>query len=59
MAGSVLHDDVDVEIGGDVLFDPVEEASGLLGEMAWHALADDGAGPTSSAANSEVVPCRL
>ena len=44
MARRIVHDDVDVEIGRDMLFDGVEEATEFLRPMARHAFADDGSG---------------
>src|SRR6266478_825489 len=40
----LVHDDVNVEIGGDMLFDGVEEAAEFLCPVARHAFADDGSG---------------
>src|SRR5258707_15298976 len=59
MARRVVHDDVDVEIGGHMLFDGVEEAAEFL--RPWRAMHLPMMVPafTSRAANSEVVPCRL
>src|ERR1700736_3987238 len=44
MARRIVHDDVNVEIGGDMLFDGVEEAAEFLRPMARHAFADYGTG---------------
>src|SRR6266436_1882319 len=44
VARGIVHDDVNVEIGGDMLFDGVEEAAEFLGPVARHAFADDGSG---------------
>src|ERR1700720_4212346 len=44
MARGIVHDDVNVEIGGDMLFDGVEEAAEFLRPVARHAFADDGSG---------------
>src|SRR5258707_11746118 len=59
MARRVVHDDVDVGIGGYMFLEGVEEAAefcarwrGMHAPMMVPAL-------TSRAANSEVVPCRL
>src|SRR5271166_4924502 len=40
----IVHDDVSVEIGGDMVFDGVEEAAEFLRPVARHAFADDGSG---------------
>src|SRR6266446_2062701 len=44
MARGIVHDDVNVEIGGHMLFDGVEEAAEFLRPVARHAFADDGSG---------------
>src|ERR1700746_1511779 len=44
MARGIVHDDVNVEIGGDMLFDGVKEAAEFLRPVARHAFADDGSG---------------
>src|SRR6478672_7457777 len=44
MARGIIHDDVNVEIGGDMPFDGVEEAAEFLCPVARHAFADDGSG---------------
>ena len=41
VARRIVHHDVDVEIGGDILLDHVEEAAEIGGTVAWHAFADD------------------
>jgi hypothetical protein len=55
----IVHDDMDGEFGRNIVFDGVEELTELAGAMAPEAPSDDLAGFTSSAANSESVPCRL
>ncbi len=44
VARRIVRDDVDVEIGGHILLHRIEEAAELVGAVARHALADDGAG---------------
>jgi hypothetical protein len=44
MARRIVHDDVNVELGGDMLFNGVEEAAEFLRPVARHAFADDGSG---------------
>src|SRR5437660_10672259 len=44
MARGIVHDDVNVEISGHMLFDGVEEAAEFLRPVARHAFADDGSG---------------
>ena len=44
MGSVIVHDDVNVEIGGHVVLDLVEELSKLLGAMPTHAGAHDRAG---------------
>ena len=44
MARRIVHDDMDVEIGGEMLFNGVEEAAEFLRPVARHAFADDGTG---------------
>ena len=44
MRAVVIHDNVDIETGGHVALDLVEELTELGGAMARHALADNGAG---------------
>jgi len=58
MARRIVHDDVNVEIGGDMLFNGVEEAAEFL--RPWRGMPLPMMVPafTSRAAKSEVVPCR-
>jgi hypothetical protein len=51
VGGIVIHDDVDIEPFGDVSVDLFEEVQELGGPVT-------NPEATSSAANSEVVPCR-
>ena len=44
VGGVVVHDKLDVEIVGDVGFDPIEELAELGGAVPSVALADDTAG---------------
>src|SRR5205823_13435450 len=44
MARRVVHDDVNVEFGGDMFLYGVEEAAEFLRPVARHAFADDGSG---------------
>jgi hypothetical protein len=44
MARRVVDDDVDVEIGGYLLLDGIQEAAEFLRPMARHACVDDGSG---------------
>ena len=44
MARGIVHDDVNVEIVRDMLFEGVEEAAEFLRPVARHAFADDGSG---------------
>jgi hypothetical protein len=44
MARRIVHDDVNVEIGGDMLFNGVKEAAEFPRPVARHAFADDGSG---------------
>jgi hypothetical protein len=53
MARRIVHDDVNVEIGGDMLFDGVEEAAEFLRPVARHAFAD-GSGLHVEGANYKV-----
>ena len=58
VGGVVIHDDMDIEAFGDLSVDLFEELQELDGPVALVAFADDEPEATSSAANSEVVPCR-
>ena len=58
MGGIVIHDDMDIEPFGDLSIDLFEEVQELRRPMTLVAFADDEPEATSSAANSEVVPCR-
>ena len=44
VGGYVVHDDVDVEIAGNIDFDDVQEGAELARSMAGEAFADDPAG---------------
>ena len=59
MARGIVHDDVNIEIGGDMLFDGVEEAAEFLRPVARHAFADDGSGLHVEGGKERGLPCRL
>ena len=59
MARRVVHDDVDVEIGGYMFLDGVEEAAEFLRPVRGMHVPMMVPAFTSRAAKSEVVPCRL
>src|SRR5512147_1179017 len=44
VAGGIVQDDVDIEVGRHAVLDRIEEPAELLRPVAWHALADDGSG---------------
>jgi hypothetical protein len=54
----VVGDEVDVEVGGDVAVDGVEELAKLRGSVTAVALPKTLPVATSRAAKSDVVPCR-
>ena len=58
VGGIVVHDDMDIEAFWDLSIDLFEEVQELGRPVTLVAFADDEAEATSSAAKSEVVPCR-
>ena len=58
VGGIIIHDDMDIEPFRDVGIDLFEEVQELGRSVTLVAFADDEPEATSSAANSEVVPCR-
>ena len=58
VGGVVVHDDMDSEPLRDLSVDLFEELQELDRPATLVAFADDKPEATSSAANSEVVPCR-
>ena len=60
-AGGLKNKEIasNVEVGRHVALDLIQEFAELARAMAGHALADNGPAFTSSAANNDVVPCRL
>ena len=58
VGGIVIHDDMDIEPFGDLSINLFEEVQELGCPVTLVAFADDEPRAISSAANSEVVPCR-